>query len=721
MVGRGRGRRPRRVLQQVSETEEAAPETTEPKGPRRSTRKKPQAKESSVELEDLDPVEDDDELGPQIILDPPPRRGSRKTKKSATATVKTPAEPPLASSTHINVPDVTQLEYLEINLGGEEAAPSSSEEGDTGGKFQSSSKAGSGNRTARLDRALRVAARHVHLMCLFEAYRRKSRFLATPSLRAELLSQVPPHLLRQFSPEILLDGRTIVNALSMLSSWWKNTVRLRMGRGSVPPTEPSSHLPVQWLPERRQDAWLRSVATSKEGNAEDLVALFTCIVQALGLQARYICSLQPIPIRNDDATASSELPQSSPSDPPGEGGPEGRAKGAPPLKTPPAFWTEIYHPVENKWIPVDCLRGIVNDRLSMEPPIASRTRTQHLFIIGFDPRGRAVDVTRRYSTKYFGVAAKLRRYDALVLQLLLAHQPSLSDAEETELASLVDGEAIPSTLAGFHGHGRYMLESQLKKYEVFWPPDAGIVGEFRGQPVRLRSVVQKVRSKESWYTQFGRVIKEGESPCKQVKLPKKPEKIGKKKAEDWERILKPALTEGGAKETIMQPLYGEWQTEPFSPPIAADGQVPRNKFGNVDLYLPSMLPVGCVWIDDDSAYLAAKDLGVDYAAACVRFAFSGRIAMPNLQGIVICAEFEGAVRRRLEEMRVEIIQAKLDAEAEKAAKRARLEGRKAKIMRQLIEEHDLDVEDDDRSTVKIVSTLAEGGRDGSGEDLEDLF
>lgn len=41
-------------------------------------------------------------------------------------------------------------------------------------------------------------------------------------------------------------------------------------------------------------------------------------------------------------------------------------------------------------------------------------------------------------------------------------------------------------------------------------------------------------------------------------------------------------------------LYGEWQTEDFQPPIAANGKVPRNEFGNVDLYLPKMLPIGTV-------------------------------------------------------------------------------------------------------------------------------
>ena len=44
-------------------------------------------------------------------------------------------------------------------------------------------------------------------------------------------------------------------------------------------------------------------------------------------------------------------------------------------------------------------------------------------------------------------------------------------------------------------------------------------------------------------------------------------------------------------------LYGEWQTDPFSPPPAVDGKVPRNEYGNVELFQPSMLPSGTVYLE----------------------------------------------------------------------------------------------------------------------------
>ena len=46
-------------------------------------------------------------------------------------------------------------------------------------------------------------------------------------------------------------------------------------------------------------------------------------------------------------------------------------------------------------------------------------------------------------------------------------------------------------------------------------------------------------------------------------------------------------------------LYGEWQTDAFIPPPAVDGKVPRNEYGNVELFQPSMLPGGTVYLEGD--------------------------------------------------------------------------------------------------------------------------
>lgn len=41
-------------------------------------------------------------------------------------------------------------------------------------------------------------------------------------------------------------------------------------------------------------------------------------------------------------------------------------------------------------------------------------------------------------------------------------------------------------------------------------------------------------------------------------------------------------------------IFGEWQTMDYDPPTAENGIVPRNAFGNVELFKACMLPKGTV-------------------------------------------------------------------------------------------------------------------------------
>ena len=54
-----------------------------------------------------------------------------------------------------------------------------------------------------------------------------------------------------------------------------------------------------------------------------------------------------------------------------------------------------------------------------------------------------------------------------------------------------------------------------------------------------------------------------------------------------------------------QPLevFGKWQTELYIPPPAKDGKVPRNEYGNVELFKPWMLPKGTVHLPLQGTYV----------------------------------------------------------------------------------------------------------------------
>lgn len=102
------------------------------------------------------------------------------------------------------------------------------------------------------------------------------------------------------------------------------------------------------------------------------------------------------------------------------------------------------------------------------------------------------------------------------------------------------------------------------------------------------------------------------------------------------------------KEENDLALFGEWQTEEYQPPLAVDGkvniqtvhqspipteqsltpvvcspQVPRNDYGNVYLFKPCMLPVGCVHLRLANLNRVARKLELDAAPAVTGFDFHG--------------------------------------------------------------------------------------------------
>lgn len=123
------------------------------------------------------------------------------------------------------------------------------------------------------------------------------------------------------------------------------------------------------------------------------------------------------------------------------------------------------------------------------------------------------------------------------------------------------------------------------------------------------------------------------------------------------RARKARLSEPQLHDYNDLALYGHWQTEEYQPPIAVDGkvraalgvgvgvsrlpcfpsssslacpslQVPRNEFGNVYLFLPSMMPVGCVQMNLPNLHRVARKLGIDCVQAITGFDFHGGYCHP---------------------------------------------------------------------------------------------
>uniref|UniRef100_A0A182SZF6 Rad4 beta-hairpin domain-containing protein n=1 Tax=Anopheles maculatus TaxID=74869 RepID=A0A182SZF6_9DIPT len=90
-------------------------------------------------------------------------------------------------------------------------------------------------------------------------------------------------------------------------------------------------------------------------------------------------------------------------------------------------------------------------------------------------------------------------------------------------------------------------------------------------------------------------------------------------------------------------LFGHWQTEEYEPPTAENGIVPRNAYGNVELFKPCMLPKKTVHLQLPALNRVCKKLRIDCAQAVTGFDFHGGSSHPVYDGFVVCEEFRDVV------------------------------------------------------------------------------
>ncbi|XP_044776936.1 DNA repair protein complementing XP-C cells isoform X3 [Neomonachus schauinslandi] len=188
------------------------------------------------------------------------------------------------------------------------------------------------------------------------------------------------------------------------------------------------------------------------------------------------------------------------------------------------------------------------------------------------------------------------------------------------------GQPLPTVIGTYKNHPLYALKRHLLKYEAIYPETAAILGYCRGEAVYSRDCVHTLHSRDTWLKQ-ARVVRLGEVPYKMVKGYSN-------------RARKARLTEPQLQDHNDLGLFGEWQTEEYQPPVAVDGKVPRNEFGNVYLFLPSMMPVGCVQLNLPNLHRVARKLDIDCVQAITGFDFHKGYSHPITDGYIVCEEYK---------------------------------------------------------------------------------
>ncbi|CAI2182863.1 2004_t:CDS:10 [Funneliformis geosporum] len=322
---------------------------------------------------------------------------------------------------------------------------------------------------------------------------------------------------------------------------------------------------------------------------------------------------------------------------------------------PPIFWCEVYFAAYKKWICVDPVRALVNSPQAMEPA-SNVTDNIMAYVVAYEQ-----DVTRRYATQWGARTRKLRvpvtkdGYDwwhETLVYFARPYESKQDNEEDAHLHKLEVSERMPTSIGAFNNHPLYALERHLKKFEIIYPRQP-IIGRIRDEPIYPRRNVKQLHTAETWLRE-GRQVKIGEQPVKHVKS--RIYTLSKRRAANMASLYDEEPPESG--------LYGEWQTEEYIPEPIMNGKIPKNSYGNVNMFKESMCPIGGVHIPINGIGKVAKKLGIAYGDAVVGFDFQARRCIPVVHGIVVAKESETMLLEAWHE-HASIVEAKNNAKREK--------------------------------------------------------
>ena len=306
----------------------------------------------------------------------------------------------------------------------------------------------------------------------------------------------------------------------------------------------------------------------------------------------------------------------------------------------PIFWVEVFNAAVQKWIPIDPLVTLTVAKASKFEPPASDSENSMTYVVAFEDDESAKDVTRRYTKAY---NAKTRRsrveitdggkrwWQRVMRKYKKIFQFDRDQVEDAELLAKEAAEEMPKNAQDFKDHPYYALERHLRRNEVIHPKrEAGKVQLGKNlEPIYRRQDVQFVKSADGWY-RLGREIKLGEHPLKRVPARQRQQSYD---AEDL-----------GDEEDAGTGMYAIFQTNIHKAPPVLNGRIPKNAYGNLDVYVSSMVPPGGIHITSPDASRAAKLLGIDFADAVTGFEFKGRHGTAIVKGAVVAAEYEEAIK-----------------------------------------------------------------------------
>ncbi|KAK8090791.1 Rad4 transglutaminase-like domain-containing protein [Apiospora phragmitis] len=351
----------------------------------------------------------------------------------------------------------------------------------------------------------------------------------------------------------------------------------------------------------------------------------------------------------------------------------------------PHYWTEVLSPVTNEYLPVDAIvKSVIGTSRelieSLEPRGSKADKAKQImaYVVGFSQDGTAKDVTVRYLKKrlypgrtkgfrmpvekvpIYNTHGKVKRYEQFdwFKKIMSGYARGSRKQPVTEIDELEESTdlkpAVPEkkevkegeeTLQYYKQSKEYVLARHLKREEALLPSavpvkvfrNKGKGNKVEEEDVYLRKDVVEVKSAETWH-------KSGRAPLPDAE----PLKHAPYRAATTNRRREIAEMEARTGEKVLQPLYSIDQTDWIIPEPIKDGVIPKNDYGNIDMFAEHMCPEGAVHVPYRGTVKVCKRLGIDFAEAVVGFEFGHRMAVPVIHGVVVAEEHEERVLEELE-------------------------------------------------------------------------
>lgn len=378
---------------------------------------------------------------------------------------------------------------------------------------------------------------------------------------------------------------------------------------------------------------LECYSTLETTSLIELVVIFVACLKALkpNMPIRIVNVLRPISLR------AQIIPKPAADD-----------ESSPPLKKPVIeekpeasetiekldYWAEVYLKEEKKWCCVD----LCNAKLD-EPTVLTELSRPFNYLVSYDIDRYCIKAAEKnYCENWYTPGFRKGRcedkwWDSVMASLGPAKKSDKDQADETKTEEVLTKQDMPSSDNAFRNHPLYILEKHLLKFQGIYPPEVAPLGFFKDQPVYPRDCVHTLRSRETWLRQ-ARTVKLNETAYKIAKARPKRDRFT-----------------GELIRDLPLELFGEWQTKEYEPPWAENGKVPRNAYGNVDMYQECMLPKGCAWLKLNGLPRVANKLGIDCAAAVVGFDnhCGSYGSHPVIEGFIVCEEYAETLKMAWEE------------------------------------------------------------------------